>query len=108
MTELHDNDAWQGTLRKLAVPAAVSVVGAAAGLLLSKNPKRLRGAMPDLPDLDVADFRDDLKNKLESVRGKVGSGGRDAGSRGFDARKLETRRNERAKRRADRRQRSKT
>ena len=52
MTELDDNDGVQGTLRKLAVPAAVSAAGAAAGLLLT-NRKRLKEAMPDF---DIGDL----------------------------------------------------
>ena len=107
MTELDDNDGVQGTLRKLAVPAAVSAAGAAAGLLIT-NQKRLKEAMPEF---DVGDLGEDLKSRVGGVLGLGDSSARDGNQSGsasrrnveLDTAELEKRRRDRAKRRAQRR-----
>jgi len=71
-----------GTLRKLAVPAAVSVAGAAVGVAWRKKPNSLRDAMPDLRGDGVADLAGDLKDKVGSAITRIqdGVGGDDSKS----------------------------
>jgi hypothetical protein len=97
------------TLRKLALPAAVSVAGGAAGLLLTKKGSS-PGVKERLSDLGEAgaDLGDDLKHKLESVIGRdhgepgtSSGGGAQPSTR--DAKEIESNRREREKRRAERR-----
>lgn len=56
------NDRW----RKFLVPGAVSLVGAGAGLALTKADK-LRDNLPSLDDVGIGDLVDDLKTKLTST-----------------------------------------
>jgi hypothetical protein len=92
----------KGTLRTLALPAAVSAVGGAIGLFLSRRPKQLRQAISQLPEVDVGGLKNDLRGRLDSVLG-----GDDAESeeQSLDADELEERRRERQKRREGRKQR---
>ena len=100
----------KGRLRKALVPGAASVVGAGAGLLLTRKNRNLRAALPDLKDLGVGDVADDLRGKLDSVLGKATDSGRAETSSTqkrptLTAKELETRRQEREERR-NRRQRA--
>jgi hypothetical protein len=93
--------------KKLAVPAAASLAGAGAGLVLTR--KSVRKAMPDLGDL--GNVADDLRTKLESVVGKAqpsrdGERKGSSGLRHIDPRELDQRLREREQRRKARRARS--
>jgi hypothetical protein len=100
----------KGRLRKALVPGAASVVGAGAGLLLTRKNRNLRAALPDLKDLGVGDVADDLRGKLESVLGKTTDSRAATSStqkrQTLTAKELETRRQEREERRNRRRQRA--
>jgi hypothetical protein len=91
-------------LRGLVLPAAVSIAGAVAGILLSKRPARLRKVVPSVPDVDVGDLAGELRSKVESMRGasRVDTGDRS----GSSASELQSRRRERERRRIARRQRT--
>jgi hypothetical protein len=98
-------------LRKAVVPGAASVVGAGAGLLLTRKNRNFRAALPDLKDIGVGDIADDLRGRLESVLGKTSEPGRSATNssherRTLDGNELATRRQEREERRSRRRQHS--
>ena len=56
-------------VRSLIVPAAASLVGAGAGLVLTRKP--MRGSMPDLNGL--GDLAEDLRGKVDAVLGKAQS-----------------------------------
>jgi hypothetical protein len=58
------------TARKLLFPAVVSVVGGGLGWLLSRNPKQLAQAIPQLPQGGFGELKDDLRGRLDSVLGK--------------------------------------
>jgi hypothetical protein len=58
------------TARKLLFPAAVSLVGGGLGWLLSRNPKQLAQAIPQLPEGGIGELKDDLRGRLDSVLGK--------------------------------------
>ena len=93
--------------KKLAVPAAASLAGAGAGLVLTR--KSVRKAMPDLGDL--GNVADDLRTKLESMVGKAqpshdGEPKASSGLRHIDPRELDQRLREREQRRKARRARS--
>jgi|SRR5918992_3885358 hypothetical protein len=88
------------TLRKLALPAAVSAVGGAIGLFLSRKPKQRQGH-PQLPDVDVGAFAADMRGRLDSALGK--NPGQNEES--FDADEFERRRGVRQKRREQRKRR---
>jgi hypothetical protein len=94
--------------KKLAVPAAASLAGAGAGLMLTRN--SVRKALPSVGEL--GNLADDLKDKLDSVVGKASStargGERPTASRGgrLDPRELDRRLREREQRRKARRSRS--
>ena len=93
-------------LRKLLLPAAASVSGAGAGLIMTRKP--VRKAMPDFRDLDFGELTDDLRAKLDSVIGKGQSAARSArssssGNRRLDPDELEKRRSAREQRRSRRR-----
>jgi hypothetical protein len=92
----------KGTLRTLAIPAAVSAVGGAIGLFLSRKPKQLRDALPQLPEVDVGGLKGDLRGRLDSALGKDES---ESEEQGLDRDELEERRGERQKRREQRKQR---
>jgi hypothetical protein len=59
--------------RKLAVPGAASLVGAGAGLVLTRT-RSLRSALPKLDDVGMGDLVDDLRTKVSSVVGSGDSG----------------------------------
>src|SRR3954452_620946 len=96
--------------RKLFVPAAATLAGAGAGLVLTR--KSVRNALPDLGDKGIGNLTDDLRTKLGSVvdkgRSQLGSNGESgtSGSPHIDPRELEQRRRERDERRSKRRARS--
>jgi hypothetical protein len=69
------NDRW----RKFVLPGAVSLVGAGAGLALTKTNK-LRDSLPKLDEVGIGDLADDLRSKLRSVVGKGDSHSNDARS----------------------------
>jgi hypothetical protein len=58
-------------VRNLIVPAAASVVGAGAGIALTR--KSTRRSMPDLNSRGIGELADDLRDKLEAVLGKAQS-----------------------------------
>jgi hypothetical protein len=62
-----------GGWRKLLVPGAASLVGAGAGLALTRG-QSLRRSLPSLDDVGIGDLADDLRTKLNSVIGKDDSG----------------------------------
>jgi hypothetical protein len=68
-------DRW----RKFLIPGAATVVGAGAGLALTRTDK-LRDSLPSLDD--VGDLVDDLKTKLGSTADTVSSSAGSAGSAG--------------------------
>jgi hypothetical protein len=96
-------DIKDGGWRKLLVPGAASLVGAGAGLALTRA-QNLRSALPKKLD-GVGDLADDLRGKLNSVIGK------DSGSTSttsassrtpLTGEELEQRRSERQERRKQR------
>jgi hypothetical protein len=88
------NERW----RKFLVPGAVSLVGAGAGLALSRTEK-LRDALPSLGEIGIGDLADDLRSKIGSTVGTDSNGG----NRGMiDAAELESHRKRRAERRRQR------
>ena len=97
------NDDTKARWRKLLVPGAASVLGAGAGLALTRTDK-LRDALPT-PD-GVGDLVEDLRTKLNSFATKAstatpgGSSPRPLSSDQLEARRL--RRVERRKQRAGR------
>jgi hypothetical protein len=60
-------------VKNLIVPAAASLVGAGAGLVLTRKP--MRGSMPDLNGLGhgIGDLAEDLRGKVDAVLGKAQS-----------------------------------
>jgi hypothetical protein len=65
------NERW----RKFLVPGAATLVGAGAGLVLTRTNK-LRDNLPSLDDVGIGDLFDDLKSKVSSTVGtNSGSGG---------------------------------
>jgi hypothetical protein len=98
------------TVRKLLFPAAVSAVGGGVGWLLSRNPKQLRRAIPQMPNVDVGDLKDDLRGRLDFVLGKQeeeahGEQSESHQEQRLDRSEFEERRQERQKRREERKQR---
>jgi len=83
-------------IRQAAVPAVASLAGAGLGLLLTRGSK-LTEALPGRPDLGAGELADDLKGKLDALRGK-----RPASAASLNADELERRRRERAQRRRQR------
>jgi hypothetical protein len=70
-------DRW----RKFLIPGAATVVGAGAGLALTRTDK-LRDSLPSLDDVGIGDLVDDLKTKLGSTADTVSSSAGSAGSAG--------------------------
>jgi hypothetical protein len=65
------NETW----RKFLVPGAATLVGAGAGLVLTRTDK-LRDNLPSLDDVGIGDLFGDLKSKISSTTGAdSGSGG---------------------------------
>jgi hypothetical protein len=98
------------TARKLLFPAAVSAVGGGVGWLLSRNPKQLRQAIPQMPDVDVGNLKDDLRGRLDFVLGKQDEEAHEEQAdshreQRLDPSKFVERRQERQKRREERKQR---
>jgi hypothetical protein len=89
-------------LRKLLLPGAASVLGAGAGLALSRTEK-LRDALPTLDDVGIGDLADDLRTKLNSVVGKGDTGGATGRSTSpLDSDEYQARRRQREERRKQR------
>jgi hypothetical protein len=94
-------------LRSLIVPAAASLVGAGAGLVLTRKP--VRNAMPELNGLGIGDLADDLRGKLDSALGKAQSSSafahlsRSSQTRRLNPAQLEQRVHAREQRRSQRR-----
>jgi hypothetical protein len=85
-----------GKLRKLLLPGAASVIGAGAGLALTKADK-----------LGIDDLAEDLRSKISSMTGTSSSGSdRSTASSGsrktLDSKELATRQRERQQRRKQR------
>jgi len=110
-----DNADRKGTakqaLQKLGLPTVAGVLGAGAGLILTRT-RKPSGGVSSLKD-GVGDLFDDLRQKLESVTGKVGSSSGAGASTGGNARAatlspddLAERRRVRGERRQQRRSRS--
>ena len=111
-----------GIARKLIVPAAVSLVGSAVGLLLTNRQKvreaapKLREAVSDLPvprapEGGMGGLAGDLRGKLDEVLGREPAVDADedshgASSGGVERSEFEQRRRARQERRNQRRQRS--
>ena len=91
-------------VRNLVVPAAATLVGAGAGLVLTRKPARK--SLPDLHNLGIGDLADDLRGKLDAVIGKAqsssGNGSRSSRTR-LSATQLEERVRAREQRRTERR-----
>ena len=68
MAKLEDKGA---RVRNLIVPTAASLVGAGAGLVLTKKP--VRKSMPDIHNLGIGDLADDLRDKVDAALGKARS-----------------------------------
>jgi hypothetical protein len=102
---METNTGIRETLRKLAVPAAVSAVGGAIGLFLSRKPKQRQA--PQLPNVDVGGFAADMRGRLDSALGKNPGQSEESvdAAESFDADKFERRRGERQKRREQRKRR---
>ncbi len=92
--------------KKLIVPAAASIAGAGAGLVLTRKP--VRNALPNLGDLDVGDLMGDLRDKVSSLGERSASllPNSESQPRKLDAGELERRRAAREQRRSQRRARS--
>jgi hypothetical protein len=90
-------------LRKLLLPGAASLLGAGAGLVLTRTNK-LRDALPRLDGAGIGDLADDLRSKLGSVTGSSESGasGGSASRRTLDSDELEERLRRREQRRKQR------
>jgi hypothetical protein len=105
-----------GVVRKLIVPAAISLVGSAAGLLLTQRQK-VREAAPKLREAvaegGVGELTSDLKDKLDEVLGREPAAESDGASsddftgvREVDWSEFEERRRARQERRERRRHKS--
>jgi hypothetical protein len=124
MTATETEGRGTGVVRKLIGPAAIGLVGSAAGLLLTKRQKvreaapKLRKAVSDLPiprvpEGGVGELTGDLREKLDEVLGREpaadsdgGANGGSTGARAIDWSEFEQRRRARQERRNRRRQRS--
>jgi hypothetical protein len=107
------NEETNEKLRKFLVPGAASVIGAGAGLVLTKSDK-LKDALPSLNGAGIGDLAEDLRSKIGSVTG--GGSESDGGSqstsqssrsqsgsrRTLNANELEKRQRERQQRRKQR------
>ena len=107
------NDETTEKLRKVLLPGAASVIGAGAGLVLTRTDK-LKDALPSLNGAGIGDLAEDLRSKIGSVTGgssQSGGGGESrsqsrtsqSGSRRtLSANELEKRQRERQQRRKQR------
>ena len=100
------NDDSNARWRKLLVPGAASLLGAGAGLVLTRTDK-LRDALPKVDGM--GDLVDDLRGKLSSVADKAGSvtsdltaGSSSSRSSSISSNQLEARRRSREQRRKQR------
>ncbi len=102
-------DKAKESLRKAVVPGAASIVGAGAGLLLTKRNRQLRAALPSLDDLGIRNIADDLRGRLDGVLGNESSTNASPRSSGngrsaLDPAELASRRKQREERRSGRRE----
>jgi hypothetical protein len=92
-------------IRQAALPAVASLAGAGLGLLLTRGSKA-KEVLPGKSDFGgVGDLAEDLRRKLDAVRGKLPTSVRAAGRGGIEplsAPELERRRGEREERRKQR------
>lgn len=106
------NDETTEKLRKFLLPGAASVIGAGAGLVLTRTDK-LKDALPSLNGAGIGDLAEDLRSKIGSVTGGSHSGGGSESSsesrrsqsgsrRTLNANELEKRQRERQQRRKHR------
>lgn len=102
------NEDTNEKLRKLLLPGAASVLGAGAGLVLTRTDK-LRDALPSINSGGIGDLTEDLRSKIGSVTGTSQSGGGEQSSRRssssrptLDSKELERRRRERQQHRKQR------
>ena len=108
------NDETTEKLRKFLLPGAASVIGAGAGLVLTRTDK-LKDALPSLNGAGIGDLAEDLRSKIGSVTGassQSGGGGGEGRSRSstsqsgsrrtLSANELEKRQRERQQRRKQR------
>jgi hypothetical protein len=103
---VNDNGAGNGTLKKVALSAAVAAAGAGIALLFTTKPKQLRGAIPELEE-GARELLSDLRQRVESLAHEnLPEAG--AGGGGPELDELEARRRERRERRERRRQRATT
>jgi hypothetical protein len=101
------DDKW----RKFLLPGAASVLGAGAGLVLTRS-RKLGDSLPSLNDVGIGDLADDLRSKVSSVVGKGNGNGNGGGNgsgnssrsraRTLDPDELEQRLRRRAERRKQR------
>jgi len=89
--------------RKFLLPGAASVVGAGAGLVLTRTDK-LRDALPKLNDVGIGDLADDLRTKVSSVVGGGYSNSNDERSSGSGSRTRATLEGDELQRRLKQRQ----
>jgi hypothetical protein len=68
------NEETNAKLRKFLLPGAASVIGAGAGLVLTKSDK-LKDALPSLNGAGIGDLAEDLRSKIGSVTGGSEPGG---------------------------------
>ena len=106
------NDETTEKLRKFLLPGAASVIGAGAGLMLTRTDK-LKDALPSLNGAGIGDLAEDLRSKIGSVTGSSQSGGasesrsqssrsQSGSRRTLNANELEKRQRERQQRRKQR------
>jgi hypothetical protein len=110
------NEETNEKLRKFLLPGAASVIGAGAGLVLSRSGK-LKDALPSLNGAGIGDLAEDLRSKIGSVAGTSQSRGGSSSSsesrsqssrsqsgsrRSLNANELEKRQRERQQRRKQR------
>jgi hypothetical protein len=106
------NEETNEKLRKFLLPGAASVIGAGAGLVLTKSDK-LKDALPSLNGAGIGDLAEDLRSKIGSVAGTSESGGgkqstsesggsQSGSHRTLSAKELEKRQRERQQRRKQR------
>ena len=77
-----NDEGTNGSWRKFLVPGAATLVGAGAGLVLTRTDK-LRDNLPSLDDVGIGDLVDDLKSKVSSTVGtSSGSGSNGGGNSG--------------------------
>ena len=97
------NEGTKEKWRKYLVPGAASLVGAGAGLALTRTNK-LRESLPSLGGVGIGDLAEDLREKLSSITTNSNAGGSSSSSsrKSLDSGELEEHRRRRAERRKQR------